>query len=122
MSNRQPRRGRKHLVGWKVRLAHHRALALRLAHTRRPESWPRQLAGQLRHACFLSDGRSWRVALAPPPAPADDGPLATGLPVLAWSKHVAWSNGTTTFVSRMERPQVVLDAGAILASLACPGT
>ena len=45
-----------------------------------------------------------RVAVGPP-----SNVSATGLPVLPWSKRVAWSNGSITLVSRMERPQVVLD-------------
>jgi hypothetical protein len=46
-----------------------------------------------------------RVAVGPP-----SNVSATGLPVLPWSKRVAWSNGSTTLVSRMERPQVELSA------------
>jgi hypothetical protein len=48
---------------------------------------------------FSADGANWTVAVD-----------AHGMPALPWSKHVRWSNGSTTYISRMERPQVVTDA------------
>ena len=65
-----------------------------------PGTWPDNYG---MHA-YSADGSNWRVAVGPP-----SNVSASGLPILPWSKHVSWSNGSTTFVSRMERPQVVLD-------------
>ena len=48
---------------------------------------------------YSRDGIEWHVATD----------ATTGRPSLAWSKRVTWSNGSTTYISRMERPQVVLD-------------
>ena len=67
-----------------------------------PGSWPDNYG---LHA-YSMDGSNWRVALGPPASNAS----ASGLPILPWSKHVDWSNGSTTFIGRMERPQVVLDS------------
>jgi hypothetical protein len=50
------------------------------------------------HRRYSRDGVEWHVATN----------NATGWPSLAWSKHVEWTNGSTTYISRMERPQVVL--------------
>ena len=48
---------------------------------------------------FSIDGAEWTVAVD-----------RHGMPALPWSKNVSWLNGTTTYISRMERPQVVVDA------------
>jgi len=47
---------------------------------------------------YSIDGANWTVATD-----------TQGMPALPWSKHVKWSNGSTTYVSRMERPQVRCD-------------
>lgn len=47
---------------------------------------------------FSIDGARWRVATD-----------TKGMPVLPWSKNVTWSNGSNTYISRMERPQVITD-------------
>ena len=63
---------------------------------------------------FSRDAVTWRLAMN----------QSTSLPSLAWSKNVEWSNGSTTFVSRMERPQLVLDEAGkpiYLSNAVCPG-
>ena len=49
-----------------------------------------------------------------------------GVTVNTWSKHVEWTNGSTTYMSRMERPQVILDPETntkpiYLTTAVCPG-
>jgi hypothetical protein len=49
-----------------------------------------------------------------------------GLTVNVYSKEVKWSNGSTTVMSRMERPQVILDPETntkpiYLTTAVCPG-
>lgn len=65
---------------------------------------------------YSRDAVNWTVARDP----------ATGFPTLPWSKTVAWTNGSETYISRMERPQVVLDPETrtqplYLATAVCPG-
>jgi len=65
---------------------------------------------------WSEDGETWTVSTNP----------TTGLPSLPWSKNVLWRNGSTTYMSRMERPQVILDAETgthpiYLTTAVCPG-
>ena len=66
---------------------------------------------------FTPDARKgWTVATRP-----------DGKPSLPWSKHVKWTNGSTTYVSRMERPQLIHESSSStgqpthLATAVCPG-
>ena len=63
---------------------------------------------------FSADGASWTVATD-----------TKGMPALPWPKNVSWSNGSTTYISRMERPQVVLEPHTnrvlYLATAVCVG-
>jgi hypothetical protein len=65
---------------------------------------------------FSSDGTHWNISTEPD----------TGLPSLPYSKMVDWSNGTRSYMSRMERPQLVLDPltghyPLFLINAVCPG-
>jgi hypothetical protein len=65
---------------------------------------------------WSEDGVDWRLAMD----------SATGLTVNAWSKNVTWGNGSSTYMTRMERPQVILDQETgtrpiFLTTAVCPG-
>jgi len=66
---------------------------------------------------FTSDIHGeWTVATRP-----------DGKPSQPWSKHVTWGNGSTTYISRMERPQLIHSGSSStgppthLATAVCPG-
>jgi hypothetical protein len=65
--------------------------------------------GQLCHACVQP---GWNhLDGCNNPAGGDDAKAHTGGSQTkpSYSKHVSWTNRSTTYISRMERPQVVLD-------------
>lgn len=68
------------------------------------------------HAYTTDPSKGWTVSTRP-----------DGKPSLAWSKHVHWTNGSTTYISRMERPQLVHHSSTstgpafMLSTAVCPG-